>query len=96
MPAMHTSVFRYYQDRHKKPDRSLSSIGYQVLMTAWSISWNNGPILLLTPFVKVKLFFQFENQYSKQNRLNTRMLSRKSKVYENISDLFEKMRFADN
>ena len=41
MLAMHTSVFCYYQDQHKKLDiSSLSRRGYQVSLTIWSVSWS--------------------------------------------------------
>ena len=42
MLAMHTSVFCYYQDRHEKPDRSLSRRGYHVLLTVWCTLWSKG------------------------------------------------------
>ena len=51
MLATHTSVFCYYQNQHKKPDRrDFNRRGYKVSLTVWSISWSKGySVPLLTP-----------------------------------------------
>ena len=71
---MHNSVFCYYQDRHKKPDiRGLSRTTYQVLLTAWSISWSKRySVPLLTPVIPAS--FGHNNSLSLKHSRNLELL----------------------